>query len=163
MVRVLIVGLLLIGAIGFSQEEKPTEDTEKELSAVESFQVINDIKVIAQKAALPALIGENKFVLRESWWGGSIAPGKAKLHKVQLFKRNSYQFWMAVPNLRAELNLNLYDSEGKLVPTDVKFIDGENIATTIVSPEMTGIYFVRVSLKNSIDLNQDYAVIYAYR
>jgi len=134
-----------------------------EPSAVEAFNKINDIKVLAQKAALPALAGDEKFVLRESWWGGSIDPGKAKLHQVQLFKRNSYRFWLAVPDRRAELNLNVYDGSGQLVQTELSEIDGSNIVTLIVSPEVTGIYFVRVSLKTTIEVPQDYAVIYAYR
>ncbi|MEM9281367.1 MAG: hypothetical protein AAGA96_06040 [Verrucomicrobiota bacterium] len=139
------------------------DESEEDLSAVEAFQVINDIKVIAQKAALPSLTGDEKFVLREAWWGGTIEPGKAKLHQVQLFKRNNYKFWLAVPELKAELNLNVYNSDGQLVPTEVDYIDHSNIATTEMSPEVTGIYFIRVSLKTSIDNDQDYAVIYAYR
>ncbi|MGB0241669.1 MAG: T9SS type A sorting domain-containing protein [Verrucomicrobiales bacterium] len=134
-----------------------------ELSAVEAFNKINDIKVLAQKAALPSLTGDEKFVLRESWWGGSIEPGKAKLHQVQLFKRNSYRFWLAVPDRRAGLNLNVYDSTGQLIKTELSEIDGTNIVTLQVSPEATGIYFVRISLKTTIEIPQDYAVIYAYR
>tara|TARA_R110000850_G_scaffold19988_9_gene59830 strand:+ start:4707 stop:5201 length:495 start_codon:yes stop_codon:yes gene_type:complete len=155
-----VFSLLIFGAqVGNSQEEDPGEA----LSAVEAFEVINDIKVLAQKAALPTLAGDEKFVLRESWWGGSIDPGKAKLHQVQLFKRNSYKFWLAVPDTRAELNLNIYNSEGQIVPTETANVDGTNIVSTVVSPELTGIYFVRISLKTTIDVEQDYAVIYAYR
>ena len=49
---------------------------------------LNDIKIMAQRAALPSLKGDEKFILRESWWSGNIAPGKAKLIQVQLFRRN---------------------------------------------------------------------------
>ncbi|NRB73789.1 MAG: T9SS type A sorting domain-containing protein [Verrucomicrobiales bacterium] len=154
-----LLALGLLASPVIAQEGEPSAEP----SAVEAFNKINDIKVLAQKAALPSLAGDEMFVLRESWWGGSIEPGKAKLHQVQLFKRNSYRFWLAVPDRRAELNLNVYDSTGQLVKTELFEIDGTNIVTLLVSPEVTGIYFVRVSLKTSIEIPQDYAVIYAYR
>lgn len=124
---------------------------------------LNDIKIMAQRAALPSLKGEDRFILRESWWSGNIAPGKAKLIQVQLFRRNSYQFWLAVPNPEAELNLNLYNSEGNIVPVETREIDGTNVLSITVQPELTGVYYVRVSLKTNIRQNQDWAVIYAYR
>lgn len=121
------------------------------------------IKLIAQEAALPALQGEEKYVLRESWWSGNLDPGKAKLIQVQLFRRNSYQFWLAVPKREAEPLLNIYDSEGNLVPTATGELEEDNIVTTVFEPETTGVYYLRVSLKTTIDSPQDWAVIYGYR
>ena len=51
------------------------------LFSEEGFPSLTDphsyIKLIAQEAALPALQGEEKYVLRESWWSGNLDPGKA--------------------------------------------------------------------------------------
>lgn len=121
------------------------------------------IKLLAQEAALPALQGEDKFILRESWWSGNLQPGKAKLIQLQLFRRNAYQFWMAVPNRRGEPLLNIYDSDGNLMSAEPVVFQEGNIVSTVVRPETTGVYYLRVSLKTSIESPQDWAVIYAYR
>jgi hypothetical protein len=139
---------------------------EKEISAVEAAErerAINDVKLLAQKAALPALRGDDKFILRESWWSGRISPGKAKLIQVQLFRRNAYRFWLAVAQRDAELNLNVYDSDGKLVPSETVAFEESNVVGTKLVPELTGVYYVLISLKTTIDQEQDWAVIYAYR
>ncbi len=154
-----ILSVVLVPAI-FAQEKQGSGGS-AEVNEVP--EPLNDIKILAQQAALNALKGDNKFILRESWWSGNIGPGKAKLIQVQLFRRNIYQFWLAVPNPNAELNLNIYDSEGKIVPSEIKSVDGSHVVSTIVKPEMTGVYYVRVSLKTTLDQAQDWAVIYAYR
>ena len=123
----------------------------------------NYIKLQAQEAALPSLKGEEKYILRESWWSGNINPGKAKLIQVQLFRRNDYKFWLAMPSRNAGPIINVYDSEGTLVPSTSVTFDKENIVGVVVRPEVTGVYYVRVSLKTSIESPQDWAVIYAYR
>lgn len=156
---VIAAGFLAIGCVLPAGDGEPL----REPSAVEAFNKLNNIKMMAQDAAVSLLAGDKSFVLRQSWWGGSIDPGKAKLHPVQLFKRNAYCFLLAVPDKQAELNLNIYDSEGQLVPTRLTEIGGSNIVTLTMSPSVTGMFFVRVSLKSNIDVPQDYAVIYAFR
>jgi hypothetical protein len=156
---IIAAGILGTGCVLHAEDDEPL----REPSAVEAFNNINKIKMMAQDAAVSLLAEDEEFVLRQSWWGGSIAPGKAKLHPVQLFKRNSYCFLLAVPDRRAELNLNIYDSDGQLVPTRHTEIGGSNIVTLTMSPSVTGMFFVRVSLKRNIDAPQDYALIYAFR
>lgn len=133
------------------------------LEAPQLSNTHNYIKLLAQEAALPSLRGEEKFILRESWWSGNLEPGKAKLIQVQLFRRNAYQFWIAVPNRKAEPLINVYDSEGNLVSSEAISFDSDNLVSTVIEPEETGVYYLRVSLKTSIDAAQDWAVIYAYR
>ncbi|MDF1823848.1 MAG: hypothetical protein P1U68_04350 [Verrucomicrobiales bacterium] len=123
----------------------------------------NYIKLLAQEAALPSLRGQEKFILRESWWSGNLAPGKAKLIQLQLFRRNSYQFWIAVPNRKAEPLINVYDSSGNLVSSEAITFDTGNLVSTVIQPEETGVYYLRVSLKTTVEDAQDWAVIYAYR
>lgn len=149
---------VLLIAVPFSsrgQEEEADLDSEEE--------PLNDIKLLAQSAAIPALKGDSPFVLRESWWKGNLKPGTAKLIQIQLFRRNEYQFWMAVPDVDAGLNLNVYNSEGDMVDSEIVTYPQTNVISTIVRPKATGLYYVRVSLKTTIDDNQDWAVIYAYR
>lgn len=124
---------------------------------------LNDVKLLAQRSALGSLSGETPFILRESWWSGNLDPGKAKLIQVQLFQRNEYQFWLAVPEREAKLNLNLYDGKGELVETEAVTGEEDRVLSMIVKPPASGVYYVRVSLQTNVTSPQDWAVIYAYK
>jgi len=131
--------------------------------AQERIAPVNVVKLLAQRAALPFLRGDDRFVLRESWWNGRIAPGDSKLIQVQLFSRNAYQFWLAVPSRDAAVDLHLYDSEGKLVETDFPEIEGTNIVSLFAEPDRSGLYYLRVALREGTEQEQEWGVIYAYR
>ncbi len=125
--------------------------------------VVDEVKLIAQRAALSSLTGENPFVLRESSWSGVIDPGKARLIQLQLFKRNEYHFWMAVPDRKAGVNVNVYDGKGGLVEAENVTYDAGNVASVIVRPRETGVYYLRISLQTTVETPQKWSVIYAYR
>lgn len=129
----------------------------------EGFPILDDVKLLAEKTALPDLEGEEPFILREQWFSGAIEPGNAKLLQVQLFRRNSYRFWLAVPDAQAVLNLNLYDGDGEIVETESVTYDSSNVVSMVVEAEATGLYYVRISLHTGIDQQQDWALIYGYR
>lgn len=129
----------------------------------EYFQVLDDIKLLAQKTALPELSGEDPIILREAWWSGSIEPGDAMLVQVQLFRRNVYRFWLAVPNETAGLTMNLYDGDGEIVKAETISYDTPNLVSTVVEADSTGIFYLRISLKETVDQPQDWALIYGYR
>lgn len=154
----------LVVSIGFAPTSVGQDGGKSEENSAEPVvEPLNDIKILAQQAALPSLKGEDKFILRESWWSGSIAPGRAKLIQVQLFQRNAYRFWLAVPDEEAELNLNVYDSEGVIVPAEFETYGGSHLVSVTVEPDLSGVYYVRLSLKTTIDRPQDWAVIYAWK
>jgi hypothetical protein len=125
--------------------------------------VVDEVKLIAQRAALSSLTGENPFVLRESSWSGVIDPGKARLIQLQLFKRNEYHFWMAVPDRKAGVNVNVYDGKGGLVESENVTYDAGNVASVIVRARETGVYYLRISLQTTVETPQKWSVIYAYR
>ena len=128
-----------------------------------SDAVLDDVKLTAQRAALAYLKGENPFILRESSWSGVVDPGKARLIQVQLFKRNDYHFWFAVPDRKAGLNLNIYNGKGDVIKTENLAYDVPNVVSLIVRPEETGVYYLRISLQTTIATPQKWSVIYAYR
>lgn len=145
------------GAAGLSDEQ-----------AQARISPVNLVKLLAQRAALPFLRGDERFVLRESWWNGRISPGDSKLIQVQLFSRNAYQFWLAVPSRDAVVDLNLYDSEGTLVDAEYPEIEGSNLVSLLVEPDRSGLYYLRVALRPGEDgeqqpAEQEWGVIYAYR
>ncbi|MDF1815346.1 MAG: T9SS type A sorting domain-containing protein [Verrucomicrobiales bacterium] len=125
---------------------------------------INHARFVAQQAALPALEGPDAFTLRESWLKGTLSPGEAKLVPQQLFKRNSYQFWFAVPDSDAEVLLNIYDGLGRLMETDTVKVPGKsNVISIVVTPKSTGIYYLRLSVSKETEKAQEWALIYAYK
>ncbi len=125
---------------------------------------ISHSKFLAQQAALDALQGEDPFILRESWWNGRIEPGEAKLIQQQLFKNNTYHYWLAVPNPKALVYLNIYDGEGRLLETQtVRYAEGKHVVGMIVTPRYTGIYYLRIALDEETASGEDWALIYAYR
>lgn len=151
--------VVLVASVLFSAS---AQEAKKNDSALVVEQ-IDPIKLAAQRAALGDLTGENPFILRESGWQGTIKPGEARLVQIQFFRRNEYQFWLAMGDRKAELNLNVYDGEGQKVESaDITF-DETNIVSTRVKPELTGVYYVRISLKTTIEEPQQWSMIYAYR
>lgn len=131
--------------------------------AVEEKPALDELKLIAQQAAIPHLGGGNPFILRESTWSGSVEPGKARLIQVQLFKRNDYHFWVAMPDRKAAVNLNLYNGKGELLEAKNLRYETTNVASLIASPSETGVYYLRVSLQTTVEKTQPWTVIYAYR
>jgi len=125
--------------------------------------LIDETKTIAQQAALTHLGGEKPFILRESSWSGNVDPGKARLIQVQLFKRNDYHFWFAVPDRRAAVNLNLYNGKGELLEAKDFRYETPNVVSLVASPTETGIYYLRISLNTTVEEPQHWSVIYAYR
>lgn len=136
------------------------------LRAQESVEVkpsLDELKLVAQQAAIPHLGGGNPFILRESTWSGEVEPGKARLIQVQLFKRNDYHFWVAVPDRMAAVNLNLYNGKGELLEAKTLRYETPNLASLIATPSETGIYYLRLSLQTTVEETQPWTVIYAYR
>lgn len=129
-----------------------------------SAEEINHSKFIAQRAAMESLEGEDPLQLRESWWKGKLEAEKAKLVQQQLFKKNTYQFWLAVPDPGAEVLLNLYDSKGELLETEKRsYSIGKNVTSLIVTPEATGTYYLRLALSRDSPTPQEWAMIYAFK
>ncbi len=133
------------------------------LSLFSQAELLSDSKLLAQKAAIKDLSGDDPFVLRQNWWKGIIEPGQAKLIQIQLFKRNDYRFWFAVPGRDAEISIHLYDGKGNLVETERTNFPAKNVVGTMISAESTGLYFVRIYLSKTVKIPQEWALIYGYR
>ena len=153
----IVLGLLSAGPV-LAQQTGGASPGEEEVKPV-----IDEVKLIAQRAAMSALTGEKPVTLRESSWSGVIEPGKARLIQLQLFKRNDYHFWMAVPDRKAGVNLNIYDGKGQIVETENITYDAGNVAGLIVSPDVTGVYYLRISLQTTVESPQKWSVIYGWR
>ena len=159
-------GLIVLAGVVFASVDVYGQTAGKAPEAATSGVadvVLDDVKLTAQRSALTYLKGDNPFVLRESSWSGTVDPGKARLIQLQLFKRNEYHFWFAVPDQKAGLNLNVYDGKGEVVKTENISYDTSNVVSLIVRPAETGVYYLRISLQTTIATPQKWSVIYAYR
>lgn len=150
---------LLVGAIFPARAQNSSEDRSSGLILPE----VDEAKLIAQQTAMRQLVGEERYVLRESSWGGEIASGKVKLVQAQLFKRNDYRFWLAVPDRRAIVSLSIYDGRGEQVEAQIETGDSTNVSSLAISPEQTGVYYLRIALHGDLALTQRWSLIYAYR
>lgn len=155
----LVIGLIGNAALLVAQDSAPAGPP----AAPEPPPVFEELKLIAQRAAVPQLSGEKPFILREQAWTGEIEPGKARLIQVQLFKRNDYHFWFVVPDRSAGLNLNLYNGKGELVEGEGRQFETPNIVGLKASAGETGVYYLRISLQTTAKAQQPWTVIYAYR
>lgn len=151
-----LLGLFPAGTLFSDQETEPKFPTAEPAD-------VDIAKLIAQRAALRDLTGDDPYVLREAGWTGNIAPGDAKIIQVQLFRRNAYKFWFAVPGRNSDLNLNIYNGDGVLLEKEMERYDEPNVVALSITPENTGVYYVRVSLKTNSKSAQDWSLIYAYR
>lgn len=158
--RLLVLLALGCGVLSAQDPVSPALAADAEDAEVDE---VDEVKLIAQRAALPSLTGENPFILRESSWAGEVEPGKARLIQVQLFKRNDYHFWLAVPDREAGVSLNLYNGKGELLETENPRYERPNVVGLVVSPAETGLYYLRLSLHSTVGQPQPWSVIYAYR
>lgn len=160
--RLALKRLFSLALVASALASVSAQDSKENVSSV-VVEEIDPIKLSAQRAALSDLTGENPFILRESSWKGTIKPGEARLVQIQFFRRNDYQFWLAMGDRKAELNLNIYDGEGQKIESETITFDETNVISTRVKPELTGVYYVRISLKTTIKKPQEWSMIYAYR
>jgi len=128
-----------------------------------SLPEIDEARFLAEQAALPYLGGSDPFVLRESGWSGRLSPGGEKLIQVQLFRRNEYRFWFALPNRQAVASVNIYNGEGELIETETVWYAGKHVVGTAIRPGATGIHYVRIAITRKSEQPEDWSVIYAYR
>ncbi len=155
----LLVGSF-VGVFPLAAQDNPTTAP---AAAPEPPPVFEELKLIAQRAAIPRLSGERPFVLRETTWSGQVEPGKARLIQMQLFKRNDYHFWFVVPDRKAGLNLNLYNGKGELVEGTSLDYETPNLVGLMVTAGETGVYYLRISMQTTVETPQPWTVIYAYR
>lgn len=131
-----------------------------------TWAIVDDARSFAIEAALPWLEGKDgekpPFVIRDAWWNGDAVPGKAKIFRHQLFKRNEYWFWGATSNTGAKISVAVYDEAGKLVKSAESFAKDHTAGVKII-PERTGTYFIRVVVEAPKKTTPHWALIYGYR
>ena len=82
------------------------------LAVPAALAFVDDALSFAYEAANP--YAERGWIIREDAWGGDLGQGEKKAVTAQLFRGNSYMFFLATDVDGAALRVNIYDAEGNL-------------------------------------------------
>lgn len=113
----------------------------------------------AREAALPYT--RQGFVVRQEFWGGSLPSGQPSVVRHQLFKGNTYWFWLGADEDKATVSIHIYDADGKLC-------DGESwqkgpAAGVKVAPKRSGTYYIVLAVESSPKKRTAWALAYGFK
>jgi len=123
------------------------------------FAYVDDALSFAYEAANP--YAEEGWIIREDAWGGDLGAGEKKAVTAQLFRGNSYIFFLATDVEGAALRVNIYDSEGNLAES--KSWQRGKFAYAEIRPRATGTYYAVVEIVSSPEERTGWALVYGFR
>ncbi|MEO6785032.1 MAG: hypothetical protein ABI318_02765 [Chthoniobacteraceae bacterium] len=124
-----------------------------------AFAYVDDAHSRAMEAAIAAV--KDGFLVRQEYWAGALTTKQPSVVKHQLFKGNSYWFWLGSDEDSAQVTVHVYDPSGKLVDAD-SWQKG-NMAAAKVVPKMTGTYLIVFSIEQSKAKKNRWALAYGYK
>jgi hypothetical protein len=101
------------------------------------------------------------FLVRQEYWAGAIAVRQPSVVRHQLFKGNTYWFWLGSDEDSAQVTVHIYDPDGKLA--DAEAWQQGNKAAARVIPKKTGTYFIVFSVEQSRAKKVRWALAYGYK
>ena len=129
------------------------------LAAPAAVAFVDDALSFAYEAANP--YAERGWIIREDAWGGDLGEGDKKAVTAQLFRGNSYMFFLATDVDGATLRVNIYDAEGKLAES--KSWQRGRFAYAEVKPRSTGTYYAIVEILSSPEDRTGWALVYGFQ
>lgn len=129
------------------------------LAASVAHAYVDDALSFAYEAANP--YAKQGWIIREDAWGGDLGVGDKKAVTAQLFRGNSYMFFLATDVEGAVLRVNIYDSEGKLAES--KSSQRGKFAITEIKPRATGTYYAIVQVVSSPEERTGWALVYGFQ
>lgn len=120
---------------------------------------VDDALSFAYEAANP--YAERGWIIREDAWGGDLGEGDKKAVTAQLFRGNSYMFFLATDVDGASLRVNIYDAEGKLAES--KSWQRGRFAYAEIRPRSTGTYYAIVEILSSPEDRTGWALVYGFQ
>jgi hypothetical protein len=120
---------------------------------------VDDALSFAYEAANP--YAQQGYVIREDAWGGDLGAGEKKAVTAQLFRGNSYIFFLATDVDGASLRVNIYDSAGNLAES--KSWQRGRFAYAEIKPKATGTYYAIVEILSSPEERTGWALVYGFR
>ena len=119
---------------------------------------VDDAMSFAYEAANP--YAEKGWIIREDAWGGDLGQGEKKAVTAQLFRGNSYTFFLATDVETASLRVNIYDAEGNLAES--KSWQRGPFAYAEIKPRATGTYYLVVEVISSPEERTGWALVYGF-
>jgi len=129
------------------------------LAAPEARAFVDDALSFAYEAANPYV--ERGWIIREDAWGGDLGAGDKKRVAAQLFRGNSYMFFLATDVDNASLRVNIYDAQGNLAES--KSWQRGRFAYAEIKPRSTGTYNVIVEVTSSPEERTGWALVYGFQ
>ena len=120
---------------------------------------VDDAHSRAMEAAAPCV--KEGFLVRQEYWAGSLAARQPSVVKHQLFKGNTYWFWLGSDEDSAQVTVHVYDSSGKLA--DAEAWQQNSKAGVKVVPKKTGTYLIVFSIEQSRARKNRWALAYGYK
>lgn len=129
------------------------------LAAPAAWAFVDDALSFAYEAANP--YAERGWIIREDAWGGDLGAGEKKAVTAQLFRGNSYMFFLATDVDGASLRVNVYDAAGNLAES--KSWQRGRFAYAEVKPRSTGTYYAIVEIMSSPEDRTGWALVYGFQ
>lgn len=120
---------------------------------------VDDALSFAYEAANP--YAQRGWIIREDAWGGDLGQNGKQAVTAQLFRGNSYMFFLATDVDGATLRVNIYDSEGNLAES--KSWQRGRFAYAEIKPRATGTYYAIVEILSSPEERTGWALVYGFR
>ena len=129
------------------------------LVAPAAWAYVDDALSSAYEAANP--YAQRGWIIREDAWGGDLGSGDKKAVTAQLFRGNSYMFFLATDVDGASLRVNIYDAEGNLA--EAKSWQRGRFAYAEIKPRSTGTYYAIVEIISSPEDRTGWALVYGFQ
>jgi hypothetical protein len=124
-----------------------------------AFAWVDDSHSRAMSIATPYV--KEGYLVREEFWSGSLPSRQPSIVRHQLFKGNTYWFWLGSEEDKANITLHVYDGDGKLCDTEA-WQKGPRAAVK-VTPKRTGTYSFVLSIEDSPTKKTRWSLAYGYK
>ena len=124
-----------------------------------AFAYVDDAHSRAMEAAAAAV--KEGYLVRQEYWAGALITKQPSVVKHQLFKGNSYWFWLGSDEDSAQVTVHVYDPSGKIA--DAESWQRGNTAAVRVVPKTTGTYLIVFSIEQSKAKKNRWALAYGYK
>jgi hypothetical protein len=129
------------------------------LAAGTALAYVDDALSFAYEAANP--YAKDGWIIREDAWGGDLGVGDKQAVRAQLFRGNSYIFFLATDVDNAVLRVSIYDSEGNLAES--KSWQKGRFAYAEIKPRASGTHIAIVEVVSSPEERTGWALVYGFR
>ena len=129
------------------------------LAVPAALAFVDDALSFAYEAANP--YAERGWIIREDAWGGDLGQGEKKAVTAQLFRGNSYMFFLATEVDGAALRVNIYDAGGNLAES--KSWQRGRFGYAEIKPRSTGTYYAIVEILSSPEERTGWALVYGFQ